>query len=100
MELTAMSTGDIETLLRGQVGIVLGMIIMGVLVYFWIRISMGAMLTALLAKFDEVIASNKETTRATNSMTTTVANLLIASDIKSLQERGRAVIEEIKKTTP
>jgi hypothetical protein len=73
---------------------------MGVLVYFWLRLSVGALVKVMLAKFDEVIQSNKETTRATNLMTNTVANLLIASDIKPLQERGRQAIEEIKKTTP
>jgi hypothetical protein len=52
----------------------------------------------ILDKLDEMISSNKSVVNSTNILSRAVANLLLASRLPVMQERGRETISEITKS--
>ena len=96
-----MTANDIDTVLRGQVGVVLGVLLCAVLgvgfFHFVINRLIRVTCQQILEKLDAMIASNRAAINATNILSRAVANLLLASRLSVMQERGRETISEITK---
>lgn len=83
MTLADMAT-SFEHLLAGQSGVVLGLVLGGLLT------AMG--LKLYVAKIGKAI---EDSIAAQNRLCRTVANLLIASELKSMQQIGRDTVSEL-----
>jgi fructose-specific phosphotransferase system IIC component len=83
MSLADIST-SLEHLLSGQSGVTLGLVMGGILTALGLKLYVSG----VGKKLDESIA-------ATDRLCRTVANLLISSELKSLQQIGRDTISEL-----
>mgnify|MGYP003329266743 CR=1 FL=1 len=72
--------GEWEKLLSGQSGVALGLILGGILSAAGFKFFLGPIV---------------ENTKATNRLCKAVASLLIESELKSLQQRGREIQSEL-----
>lgn len=90
-----MTLGDIsesiEKALGGQSGVALGLILGGLLTALGFRYFMNAQ----IENVKSIVAATVENTKATNRLCRVVANLLIESELKSIQQKGREALSEM-----
>jgi len=91
---------EIDSILRGQVGVVLGLllslVVFGVAFHFVVNRLIKVAAQQILDKLDAMIQSNLAVIEATDRQTRVVGNLLMETAISDvMRQRGAAAISEV-----